>query len=84
MVLTRGRDEFKRIWGNRKLTDNWRISRKIKLIEIEETNTKNVEDSIAVSSKENNSNENNIDTKPTLTLIPGLALLLIRATQRMP
>ena len=59
LVLTRGRDEFKRIWGNRKLTDNWRISRKIKLIEIEETNTKNVKDSIAVSSKENNSNENN-------------------------
>ena len=27
IVVSRGRDEFKRIWGNRKLTDNWRISR---------------------------------------------------------
>ena len=57
--MTRGRDEFKRIWGNRKLTDNWRISRKIKLIEMEETNIKNDESPIAISSKENNSNEIN-------------------------
>ena len=59
VVITRGRDEFKRIWGNRKLTDNWRISRKIKLIEMEETNIKNDESPIAISSKENNSNEIN-------------------------
>ena len=59
VVMTRGRDEFKRIWGNRKLTDNWRISRKIKLIEMEETNIKNDESPISVSSKENNSNEIN-------------------------
>ena len=59
VVMTRGRDEFKRIWGNRKLTDNWRISRKIKLIEMEETNIKNDESPIAISSKENNSNEIN-------------------------
>lgn len=59
VVMTRGRDEFKRIWGNRKLTDNWRISRKIKLIEMEETNIKNDESPISISSKENNSNEIN-------------------------
>ena len=55
--MSRGRDEFKRIWGNRKLTDNWRISRKIKLIEIEETNTKNIENSISVSSDIKDNNE---------------------------
>ena len=59
VVMTRGRDEFKRIWGNRKLTDNWRISRKIKLIEMEEANIKNDESPISVSSKKNNSNEIN-------------------------
>ena len=57
IVVSRGRDEFKRIWGNRKLTDNWRISRKIKLIEIEETNTKNIENSISVSSDIKDNNE---------------------------
>ena len=50
IVVSRGRDEFKRIWGNRKLTDNWRISRKIKLLEIEETNIKNIQNSTSVSS----------------------------------
>ena len=57
IVVSRGRDEFKRIWGNRKLTDNWRISRKIKLIEIEESNTKNIENSISVSSEKEKNNE---------------------------
>ena len=59
IVVTRGRDEFKRIWGNRKLTDNWRISRKIKLVEIEETDTKNIEKPTSSSSKTNTINPTN-------------------------
>ena len=59
IVVSRGRDEFKRIWGNRKLTDNWRISRKIKLLEIEETNIKNIENSRSVSSNIEDNNEIN-------------------------
>ena len=68
IVVSRGRDEFKRIWGNRKLTDNWRISRKIKLIEIEETNIKNIENSTSVSS--NIRDNNGINRENLLKKIP--------------
>ena len=68
IVVSRGRDEFKRIWGNRKLTDNWRISRKIKLLEIEETNIKNIENSTSVSS--NIEDNNGINRENLLKKIP--------------
>ena len=68
IIVSRGRDEFKRIWGNRKLTDNWRISRKIKLIEIEETNIKNIENSTSVSS--NIGDNNGINRENLLKKIP--------------
>ena len=68
IIVSRGRDEFKRIWGNRKLTDNWRISRKIKLIEIEETNIKNIENSTSVSS--NIRDNNGINRENLLKKIP--------------
>ena len=68
IVVSRGRDEFKRVWGNRKLTDNWRISRKIKLIDIEETNTKNIENSTSLSS--NIEDNNGINRENLLKKIP--------------
>ena len=68
IVVSRGRDEFKRVWGNRKLTDNWRISRKIKLIDIEETNIKNVENSTSLSS--NIEDNNGINRENLLKKIP--------------
>ena len=68
IVVSRGRDEFKRVWGNRKLTDNWRISRKIKLLEIEETNIKNIENSTSVSS--NIEDNNGINRESLLKKIP--------------
>ena len=68
IVVSRGRDEFKRVWGNRKLTDNWRISRKIKLIDIEETNIKNIENSTSLSS--NIEDNNGINRENLLKKIP--------------
>ncbi len=54
--------------GNRKLTDNWRVSRKIKLIDIEETNIKNIENSTSVSS--NIEDNNGINRENLLKKIP--------------
>lgn len=68
IMVSRGREEFKRIWGNRNLTDNWRISRKIIFEESSESIVKNEKIS---KSKMNQSAENNkIDRKKLIASIP--------------
>jgi len=67
IVVSIGREEFKRIWGNRKLTDNWRISRKIKLVSsqnIIEENENSVVNNPKILKK------NKIDRKKIMSSIP--------------
>ena len=66
-MVSSGRNEFQRKWGNRELADNWRISSKISFTSINDTIEEVAEDS---SDEESVEKENEMNAEDLMSSLP--------------